>query len=128
MDDVRDRVVAMKKRGLVYSTDKGRICADCGQASAACNCRNNRVEKRPPSDGVVRLSRESKGRKGSGVTLISGLSLAKPDLKKIAKGLKKKCGAGGAVKNGVIEIQGDHRELLLDLLAKLGYKAKLAGG
>ena len=76
----------------------------------------------------MRVSRQTKGRKGSGVCLITGVPLGEAELKKLGKQLKKKCGSGGTVKNGVIEIQGDHRQLLADLLTKLGYKAKLAGG
>ena len=76
----------------------------------------------------MRVSRQTKGRKGSGVCLINGLPLGEAELKKIAKQLKQKCGSGGAVKKGVIEIQGDHREVLVEALIKMGYKAKLAGG
>lgn len=79
-------------------------------------------------DGVVRVSRQTKGRKGSGVCLITGVPLGEEELKKLAKQLKKKCGSGGTIKDGVIEIQGDHREILVDAILKLGYKAKLAGG
>ena len=77
---------------------------------------------------MVRVSRQTKGRKGSGVCLITGMDLGDAELKKLAKQLKKKCGAGGAVKNGVIEIQGDQRGVLVEALIKLGFKAKLAGG
>ena len=114
-----------KTEGLVYSTDTGRICPGCGQPVKQCCCKE---ECRPPSDGVVRVSRQTKGRKGSGVCLITGVPLPGAELKKLAKQLKKKCGAGGAVKNGVIEIQGDHRQTLVDALIKLGFKAKQAGG
>ena len=79
-------------------------------------------------DGVVRISRQTKGRKGSGVCLITGMDLGEAELKKLAKQLKKKCGSGGTVKPGVIEIQGDHREILVEALMKLGFKAKLSGG
>lgn len=72
--------------------------------------------------------RETKGRKGKGVTLIGGLPLTEEGLKKMAKTLKQKCGSGGSVKNGLIEIQGDHRDLLEKELAGLGYKVKQAGG
>ena len=77
---------------------------------------------------MVRVSRQTKGRKGAGVCVITGLPLSEADLKKLAKQLKKKCGSGGTVKNGVVEIQGDHRQMLVDALIKAGYKAKLAGG
>jgi len=80
------------------------------------------------SDGVVRISRQNKGRKGAGVSLISGVPVTEAELKTLAKTLKQKCGTGGTVKNGVIEIQGDHRELLRDLLQQAGYTVKLAGG
>jgi len=79
-------------------------------------------------DGVVRIMRQTKGRKGKGVCLITGLALQDADLEKLAKQLKQRCGAGGTVKERVIEIQGDHRETLLEELTKLGYTVKLAGG
>lgn len=119
----------MKKsttKGLVYSTETGRICPGCGHPVKQCCC--STTKSRPKGDGVVRISRETKGRKGSGVCLISGIPLAGAELKKLAKELKKKCGTGGTIKNGIIEIQGDHREVLVAALDKLGYKAKLAGG
>ena len=74
------------------------------------------------------MSRQTKGRKGSGVCLITGVPLGTEELKKLAKELKKRCGSGGTIKDGVIEIQGDHREVLVDALVKLGFKAKSAGG
>ena len=119
----------MKKpttKGLVYSTDTGRTCPGCGYPVKQCCC----CKKKSPqqNDGVVRVSRQTKGRKGSGVCLITGVPLAEAELRKLAKQLKKKCGAGGAVKNGIIEIQGDQREVLVDILIKLGFKTKLAGG
>jgi len=119
----------MKKsnyKGLVYSTDKGKICPKCGHPVGQCCCSN---EKSPPAgDGIVRIGRQTKGRKGSGVTTITGLSLKKADLTALAKKLKKKCGSGGTVKDGVIEIQGDHRDPLVDILSSLGYTVKKAGG
>jgi translation initiation factor 1 len=74
------------------------------------------------------VERSTKGRKGKGVTLITGLPLENDSLKELAKKLKQKCGTGGTVKNGIIEIQGDHRQLLAEHLNLLGYKAKKAGG
>lgn len=115
-----------KKKGLVYSTDAGRICPGCGQPKRN-NCCDNQ-QKQIHGDGVVRISRQTKGRKGSGVCLITGLPLDNAELKKLAKELKKKCGSGGTINNGVIEIQGDHRQVLLDFLLKSGFHAKLAGG
>jgi translation initiation factor 1 len=113
-----------KTKGLVYSTDTGRTCPGCGYPVKQCCCK----EKSRQGDGVLRVSRQTKGRKGSGVCLITGVDLGDAELKKLAKLLKKKCGSGGSVKNGVIEIQGDQREVLIEALMKLGYKAKLAGG
>ncbi len=111
---------------MVYSTDTGRTCPGCGHPVKQCCC--SKEKSRQPGDGVVRVSRQTKGRKGSGVCMITGIPLGDAELKKLAKKLKKKCGSGGTVKNGVIEIQGDQREILVDALVKLGYKAKLAGG
>ena len=119
----------MKKQiteGLVYSTDTGRNCPGCGHPVKQCCC--SREKSPQKGDGLVRVSRQTRGRKGKGVCLITGVDLGDTELKKLAKQLKKKCGSGGAVKNGVIEIQGDQREVLVEALLKLGYKAKLAGG
>jgi translation initiation factor 1 len=79
-------------------------------------------------DGVVRIGRETKGRKGKGVTIVSGLPLAEDDLKQMASKLKQLCGTGGTVKDGIVEIQGDHRDKLLAFISAQGYKAKIAGG
>ncbi len=123
-----------KQSRLVYSTDSGRMCPKCGQAAASCRCPKKKTgepDKASPSvlrDGVARIMRDTKGRKGKGVTLVAGLPLGAAELAALAKSLKQKCGAGGAVKDGVIEIQGDHRQTVLDVLKALGHKAKLAGG
>jgi len=82
----------------------------------------------PKGDGIVRISRQTKGRKGKGVSVITGIPLSSEKLEALAKQLKQRCGAGGTVKDGVIEIQGDHRDVLVLELKKLGYAAKLAGG
>ncbi|NOU36865.1 MAG: stress response translation initiation inhibitor YciH [Kiritimatiellaceae bacterium] len=79
-------------------------------------------------DGIVRVGRETKGRKGSGVTVITGIPSHPEGLEKLAKQFKQQCGTGGTVKNGVIEIQGDHRDLLVKELSALGYTVKKAGG
>ena len=110
--------------GLVYSTEKGRLCPDCGEA--VCVCRNNPV--RPQGDGVVRVGRETKGRKGAGVTTISGLPLDDTALAAVCTQLKKRCGTGGTVKEGVVEIQGDHRDRIVAELTAQGYRVKRVGG
>ncbi len=82
----------------------------------------------PKNDGIVRVGRETKGRKGAGVTVITGIQSHPDGLKQIAKELKQKCGTGGTVKNGVIEIQGDQRDLLVEELKNRGYTVKRSGG
>jgi len=114
--------------GVVYSTEQGRMCPDCGRAIAECVCRELRDQAVPAGDGVVRVSREKKGRKGKGVTLISGVPLDENKLRNLAKQFKRRCGAGGTVKDRVIEIQGDHRDVLIEELKKQGYTVKRAGG
>ncbi len=111
---------------LVYSSEQGRICPNCNQPIKQCRCK--KAASVAKSDGIVRIRRETKGRKGKGVTLITGVPLAENELKELTKTLKQKCGTGGTVKAGIIEIQGDHRELLLTELQKHGWKVKLAGG
>ncbi|KKB05295.1 MULTISPECIES: stress response translation initiation inhibitor YciH [Pantoea] len=101
---------------LVYSTDSGRITQSQPKA------------ERPKGDGIVRIQRQTSGRKGKGVCLISGIDLDDAALALLAAELKKKCGCGGSVKEGVIEIQGDKRDLLKSLLEAKGMKVKLAGG
>jgi len=111
--------------GLVYSTDAGRMCPGCRQPVAACTCRQARPA---PSDGVVRVSRETKGRGGKSVTLVRGLALEQEALAQLGKQLKAACGSGGTVKDGVIEVQGDHSATVMDVLQKQGWKVKRAGG
>ena len=111
---------------LVYSTDSGRICPGCRHPVAACVCGKKII---PAGDGIVRVSRETKGRKGKGVTLIKGLPLDEAALTALAKQLKAQCGSGGTVKDGVIEIQGDHIERVMEALKKEGgWPIKRAGG
>jgi len=121
--------MAKRKGGLVYSTDKGRMCPGCQRPQAECAC-NDRSRSRPggAADGSVIVSRETKGRKGAGVTLISGLPLADKDLAALAKKLKARCGVGGSVKAGVIELQGEQRDRVVELLQAEGYQAKRSGG
>lgn len=114
--------------GLVYSTDVGRTCPRCRRGLDECRCAERLAGKRPAGDGTVRVGRETKGRKGKGVTVITGLPLSEGELSVLAKRLKKRCGSGGTVRDGTIEIQGDHRDLLVGELTALGYRAKRAGG
>lgn len=102
------------------------MCSACGRAAADCACGSEHGTA--ASDGVVRVSRETKGRKGKGVTVITGVPLASPELADLAKQLKNRCGAGGTVKNGVIEIQGDHRDRLVTELQGRGWTVKRSGG
>jgi translation initiation factor 1 len=111
---------------LVYSTDQGKMCPACGKPAAMCRCR--RAAQPPQGDGIVRVSRETKGRKGKGVTVITGVSLPPAELKALGRELKQACGSGGTVKNGVIEIQGDHRERLVAELKHRKFIVKRAGG
>lgn len=112
---------------LVYSSESGRICPRCSKPVNGCLC-HQQSKRETQADGVVRVGRETKGRKGKGVTLISGVPLPPEDLKTLAKQLKQKCGTGGTLKDGVIEIQGDHREVLIDLLKAKGWPVKRSGG
>ncbi len=114
------------KNKLVYSTEKSH-CQKCGKVLKKCQCKTS--EEVPAGDGIIRIQRQTKGKKGGGVTIITGLPLQEKELKKYAKKLKQKCGCGGTVKNGVIEIQGDHRQILLDeLQCNPEWQVKLAGG
>ena len=113
---------------LVFSTDKGRVCPSCSKAVNQCQCKQLAKNSTPASDGIVRIRRETSGRGGKAVTTISGIALPADKLSELAKTLKTHCGAGGAVKDGIIEIQGDHREKLRTWLETKGYTVKLAGG
>jgi len=125
---------SMNDSRLVYSTETGRICPECGKPVSACSCKKKKAlkaDKPPtgyPNDGTIRIQREIKGRKGKIVTAVFGVPLENEELQKFAKTLKRCCGAGGSVKDGVIVIQGDHRQTLLDKIKKHGYTAKLVGG
>ncbi|MCM2295896.1 translation initiation factor Sui1 [Rhodoferax sp.] len=112
--------------GLVYSTDSGRMCPQCRRPQAQCSCRL--AVKRPAGDGIVRVSRQTKGRAGKGVTLVKGLALDDAALNALGKQLKTACGSGGTVKDGVIEVQGDHIERVMELLKAQGHNVKRAGG
>jgi len=113
---------------LVYSTEAGgRMCPDCGEPVAQCRCKELKARV-PATDGIVRVSHETKGRKGKGVTVIKGVALNAEALTALGKQLKTACGSGGTVKDGVIEIQGDHRETVIAALVKQGHTVKRAGG
>lgn len=111
--------------GLVYSTESGRMCPDCRQPVAACQCK---AAKAPVGDGVVRVSRETKGRGGKAVTVVRGVLLAEPELARLGKELKAACGSGGTLKDGVIEVQGDHVARVVEALKARGHTVKRAGG
>lgn len=111
---------------LVYSTDSGRICHGCGKPVAQCICKAAKAA--PPGNGNVRVSRETKGRAGKGVTVIKGLPLAGAELAALGKQLRTACGSGGTVKDGTLEIQGDHADRVVELLQAQGFSAKRAGG
>ncbi len=111
--------------GLVYSTDAGRMCPACRNPVAQCACRQA-VERK--GDGVVRVSRETKGRGGKAVTLVRGVALAPELLAALGKQLRTSCGSGGTVKEGVIEVQGDHADRIVELLQARGHDVKRAGG
>jgi translation initiation factor 1 len=113
------------KGGLVYSTDGGRMCPECRRPLPECTCKAVAVIK---GDGVARVSRQTKGRGGKSVTLVKGLALDAAALALLARQLRTACGSGGTVKDGVIEVQGDHCELVMELLGKQGHRAKRAGG
>lgn len=111
--------------GLVYSTDAGRMCPGCRQPVAQCVCK---LAVAPAGDGTVRVSRETKGRGGKAVTLVKGAALDASGLVALGKQLKAACGTGGTVKDGVIEIQGDHVDKVMASLQAQGHKVKRAGG
>lgn len=111
--------------GLVYSTESGRMCPGCRLPVASCTCGQAAA---PPGDGIVRVSRETKGRGGKAVTVVRGLALDAASLVKLGQQLKAACGSGGTVKDGVIEVQGDHTAKVMALLQAQGHKPKRAGG
>ena len=111
----------------VYSSHGGRVCPGCNMPVASCQCRRKKPDA-PAGDGVVRVRREVKGRRGKPVTTIAGVPLSADELRELAGELKRRCGSGGSAKAGVIEIQGDHRDVLVAELEERGYTVKLAGG
>ncbi|MFQ5344795.1 MAG: translation initiation factor [Mariprofundus sp.] len=119
-------------RRLVYSTEHGSLDKPMQKKNAGGKKKRRQSPAAPaiknPSKQGVRIRRESKGRGGKTVSIVDGLGLDDPGLKQLLKKLKSQLGTGGAVKNGMLEIQGDHREKLIELLEKHGYKSRLAGG
>jgi translation initiation factor 1 len=111
---------------LVYSTEPGKMCPECGKPAGGCVC--GPATRKPAGDGIVRVARETKGRQGKGVTVVTGLPLPPAELKALGRHLKQACGSGGTVKNGVIEIQGDHRDRIVAELRHRGFTVKRAGG
>ncbi len=111
---------------IVYSTGVGSLCPNCRRAVRDCVCPKGSPGAAKPS--AVRVGREVKGRAGKGVTTVSGLPLSSADIDSLAAALKKRCGSGGTVRDGVIEIQGDHRDTIVAELIKMGWQAKRSGG
>jgi translation initiation factor 1 len=118
--------------GLVYSTAVGRICPGCRRPAAQCVCKPAAGRRAAGSvgaaGGAVRVGRQTQGRAGKAVTVIGGLGLALPELTALAGELKRLCGSGGTVRDGTIEIQGEHRDRLVAELTRRGFKARRAGG
>ena len=122
---------------LVYSSESGRICPSCGRTETRCSCRGKgaraRIKAREDAesakagDGIVRVGRSTKGRRGKIVSVVTGVVLDEDALRELAGDLKRRCGTGGALKDGIIEIQGDHRDTLVLELEKRGFKVKRAG-
>ncbi len=120
---------------LVYSSEQGRVCPECGRSESRCKCRGksartriaarNAAEAEKASDGIVRVGRSTKGRKGKTVSTVTGVPV--DDQSELTTLLKRRCGTGGALKDGVIEIQGDHRDVLVEELTARGYSVKRSG-
>ena len=109
---------------LVYSTDAGRMCPDCRQPMAGCSCK---AQALPKTGGVVRVSLQTKGRGGKIVTIVKGLPLDATALALLGKQLRAACGSGGTVKDGVVEVQGDHVATVIADLQKQNYNVKHIG-
>ena len=112
--------------GLVYSTESGRMCPQCRRPVASCTCRQAAAPA--PGDGIVRVLRETKGRGGKAVTVVRGAPGDAAALVKLGQELKAACGSGGTVKDGIVEVQGDHVDKVMALLQQRGWKVKRAGG
>ncbi len=118
--------MSKRDKSLVYSSDCGRMCPECSEPVDQCRCGAGAAG--PRGDGNVRVGRETKGRKGKGVTVVTGLPLDAFELAALAKELKAHCGAGGKTRDGVIEIQGDQRDRVAAALQARGYAVKKSGG
>ena len=115
-----------RESSIVYTTEHGRMCPVCSRPIAKCECPKAGIS--PAGDGVVRVGRETKGRRGKCMTVITGLCLDSDGLLDLARQLKQRCGTGGTVKTGTIQIQGDHRDILVEALKERGYVVKRTGG
>lgn len=113
----------VEKDRVVYSSELGRMCPECEKAINSCICKElarNTVQ----GDGNIRLRKETKGRGGKTVIVLTGVPLHVAGLEQLLKDLKKRCGTGGTMKDGAIEIQGDHLDTIRSELVKRGYKPK----
>lgn len=119
-----------ERPATVYSSGQGRLCPHCSLPTKQCVCRANPRQQvaNADGDGVARVGRTSKGRGGKTVTLLTGLQWLPDDLEALGRDLRRRCGSGGAVKDGVIEIQGDHRDVVMAELERRGIQAKRTGG
>ncbi len=124
-----------RDRGTVWSSDHGRTCPGCHQPVTACTCRTGRPAAggHAPGgdarhDGVIRVSRQSKGRRGKTVTVITGLPLDAAALDALARELKRRCGVGGTVRGDDVEIQGDQRDQVIAALEQRGWTVRRVGG
>lgn len=113
---------------IVYRSEVGRICPGCRRPLAQCACKDKRGKPARPGTGAVRVARATQGRSGKMVSVITGLALGEVELAALAAELKKRCGSGGTVRAGVIEIQGEHRDTLVAELLKRGHAARRVGG
>ncbi len=121
-----NRYYAAMSSRIVYSTGSGALCPNCRRPVRDCVCPKGAPGAAKPLG--VRVGREIKGRAGKGVTTVAGLPMSLSDIDSLATKLKKRCGSGGTVREGVIEIQGDHRDVIVAELIKLGWPAKKSGG
>ncbi|MGH8231996.1 MAG: translation initiation factor Sui1 [Steroidobacteraceae bacterium] len=113
---------------IVYSTGAGRMCPGCRRTIARCVCKTAAAAAARAQAGAVRVSRQTQGRAGKAVTVINGLPLSAAALTELASELKRHCGSGGTVRDGVIELQGEHRDAVVAELRRRGFSAKRSGG